>query len=90
VGRISPDAVTQAAEIIKRAMPKNEADIARWFGCHVTAGGSDGAVEAPEQELSSIELFSRWTEEGSLLRRADVKFAFVQDVSDGSLAGIDG
>jgi 50S ribosomal protein L16 3-hydroxylase len=86
VGSISPDAVTHAAEIIRRSMPKNEADIARWFGCHVTAsyGSFDGV---PEKEMSPEDLLARWTEEGSLLRRADVKFAFSQDVNDGSLEG---
>ena len=91
VGKIAPGAVTHAAEIIRNSVPKNEADIARWFGCHVTAshGGLDGdAFMAPDEELSPEDLLERWTEEGlPLLRRADVKFAFAQDVSDGSLEG---
>mmetsp|Transcript_496 Transcript_496/g.1153 ORF Transcript_496/g.1153 Transcript_496/m.1153 type:complete len:516 (-) Transcript_496:2239-3786(-) len=91
VGTISSEAVTQAAEIIKRSMPRNEADIARWFGCHVTAGdGLDGPDIVPGDNslfLGDQEFLSKWTEEGSLLRRADIRFAVVQDVSDGSLEG---
>jgi ribosomal protein L16 Arg81 hydroxylase len=88
VGRISSGAVTQAADVIRRSMPKNEADVARWFGCHVTASyGFDIVGMAPENRLSAEDVLSRWREEGFLLRRADVKFAFVQGVSDGSLEG---
>lgn len=88
VGRISPGAVTQAAEIINSLTPKNEADIARWFGCHVTAGQDcDFALIAPEEQLPAASLITRWIEEGFLARRAEIKFAFVQDVNDGSLEG---
>lgn len=90
VGRIAPGAVKHAAEIIHSSMPKNEADIARWFGCHVTAsyGGLEGGtLMVPDEELSPEDLLSRWTEEGLLLLRADIKFAFAEDMSDGSLEG---
>lgn len=96
VGKISSGAVTHAAEIIRMSMPKNEADIARWFGCHVTSVSSyDGAFDgggaimalSDEELLSPKDLLGRWIEEGLLLRRADVKFAFAQGVNDGSLEG---
>ena len=88
VGKISPSAVTHATEIIRNANPKNEADIARWFGCHVTAShGFDGDGFVPDEILSADELLAIWTEEGVMFRRADVRFAFADEVSDGSLEG---
>jgi len=88
VGEISSEAVAQAAEIIRQSMPKNDADIARWFGCHATQSfGMDPSETIPAKDLSADELVVQFAEEGSLQRRADAKFAFVQEVKDGSLEG---
>ena len=88
VGKISAAAVTHATEIIRNAMPKNETDVARWFGCHVTGNlGFDGEQAVPEEKLSPDELQDVWAEEGALIRRAHVKFAFIDEVADGSLEG---
>ena len=88
VGQISQTAVKRAGDIIRDIMPKTEADIARWFGCHVTGGlGFDGEQAMPEEILTPDELQEVWAEEGALIRRADVKFAFVDEVADGSLEG---
>lgn len=88
VGEISSEAVAQAAEIIRQSMPKNDAEIARWFGCHATQSfGIDPSETIPAKDLSADELVVQFAEEGSLQRRADAKFAFVQEVKDGSLEG---
>jgi len=88
VGEISSDAVAQAAEIIRQSMPKNDAEIACWFGCHATQSfGIDPSETIPAKDLSADELVVQFAEEGSLQRRADAKFAFVQEVKDGSLEG---
>ena len=88
VGEISSEAVAQAAEIIRQSMPKNDAEIARWFGCHATQSfGIDPSETIPGKDLSADELVVQFAEEGSLQRRADAKFAFVQEVKDGSLEG---
>jgi 50S ribosomal protein L16 3-hydroxylase len=88
VGKISAAAVTHATEIIRNAMPKNETDVARWFGCHVTgSGGVDDAFFAPVDDVTADELIAEWTETGFLFRRGDIKFAIIEDVSDGSLDG---
>ena len=88
VGEISAEAVAHAADIIRQSMPKNEADIARWFGCHATQSfGFDPSATMPDEDLSADELVVQLAEEGLLQRRADVKFAFVQEVKDGSLTG---
>jgi ribosomal protein L16 Arg81 hydroxylase len=87
-GQISQAAVKRAGDIIRDAMPKTETDIARWFGCHVTgSSGFDGEQAMPEEKLSLEELQDVWAEEGALIRRADVKFAFIDEVADGSLEG---
>jgi len=87
-GQISQTAVTRAGDIIRDAMPKTEADIARWFGCHVTGSvGFDGEQAMPEEKLNPDEVQEVWAEEGALIRRADVKFAFIDEVADGSLEG---
>ena len=88
VGEISSEAVAQAAEIIRQSMPKNDAEIACWFGCHATQSfGIDPSETIPAKDLSADELVVQFAEEGSLQRRADAKFAFVQEVKDGSLEG---
>ena len=88
VGEISSEAVAQAAEIIRQSMPKNDAEIARWFGCHATQSfGIDPSETIPAKDLSADELVVQFAEEGSLQRRADAMFAFVQEVKDGSLEG---
>lgn len=88
VGQISQAAVKRAGDIIRDSMPKTEADIARWFGCHVTGNlGFDGEQAVPEEKLSPDELQDVWAEEGALIRRAHVKFAFIDEVADGSLEG---
>jgi len=88
VGMISAKAVTQASTIIREAMPKDDAGFARWFGCHVTAGyslESEGFVA--DDQITDDDFLTTWIERESLFPRADVKFAFVDEVSDGSLEG---
>jgi ribosomal protein L16 Arg81 hydroxylase len=83
VGAISAESITYASEIIKRTYPKNDAEVARWFGCHTTARtGEDD--DADENEVSIEELLAAWEHQG-LVAREDLRFAFVEKVADDSL-----
>ncbi|CEF98970.1 Lysine-specific demethylase NO66/MYC-induced nuclear antigen [Ostreococcus tauri] len=83
VGAISADAISYASDVIKRTYPKNDAEVARWFGCHVTARTGEDDEEEPS-EVNVEELLGEWDGRG-LLAREDLRFAFVDTVADGSL-----
>lgn len=82
-GAISPEAISYASDVIKSTYPKNDADVARWFGCHITARtGEDDEVEPSEVNIE--ELLPEWESRG-LVAREDMRFAFIDKVADGSL-----
>jgi len=83
VGSISPDSISFASNIIKQTFPKNDAEVARWFGCHVTARTGE-EEDAEQTEVSIEELLDAWEHQG-LVPREDLRFAFVDNVADGSL-----
>ena len=83
VGAISPEAISYASDVIKSTYPKNDADVARWFGCHITARtGEDDDAEPSEVNIE--ELLAEWEGQG-LIAREDMRFAFIDKVADGSL-----
>ncbi len=83
VGSISPDSISFASTIIKQTFPQNDAEVARWFGCHVTARTGEDE-DAEQNEVSVEELLDAWEHQG-LVPREDLRFAFVDNVADGSL-----
>jgi ribosomal protein L16 Arg81 hydroxylase len=84
VGAISADAISFASDIIKRTYPKNDADVARWFGCHITARTTGDEEPEEDDEVSVEELLAAWENQG-LVAREDLRFSFIDEVADGSL-----
>ena len=84
IGAISAESVSFASEMLKRTYPKNDAEVARWFGCHVTARTGDEVEEEDSGGVSVEELLGEW-EHSALVAREDLRFAFIDQVGDGSL-----
>ena len=84
VGSISPDSISFASTIIKQTFPQNDAEVARWFGCHAGAPRTGEDEDAEQNEVSVEELLDAWEHQG-LVPREDLRFAFVDNVADGSL-----
>jgi len=83
IGEISSDSISFASDILRETYPKNDADVARWFGCHVTARTTGDDLDE-ENEVSIEELLAAWEHQG-LVAREDLRFAYVDKVKDDSL-----
>ena len=92
-GAIDKDAISHAWDVLKKAEPKSERDVAVWMGKHATAkrfGESialfdeKGFLEQLGANKREID-YDAWEEAGFLQRNEGVRFAFIDSVNDNSM-----
>jgi 50S ribosomal protein L16 3-hydroxylase len=92
-GAIDKDAISHAWDVLKKAEPKSERDVAVWMGKHATAkrfGESialfdeKGFLEQLGANKKEID-YDAWEEAGFLQRNECVRFAFIDSVNDNSM-----
>jgi hypothetical protein len=92
-GVIDKDAISHAWDVLKKAEPKSERDVAVWMGKHATAkrfGESialfdeKGFLEQLGANKKEID-YDAWEEAGFLQRNECVRFAFIDSVNDNSM-----
>jgi 50S ribosomal protein L16 3-hydroxylase len=95
-GEIDKNAVSHAWDILKKAEPKCEKDVALWMGKHATAkrfGESIALFDEKgylEEQLGKSDKkkeidYKSWEEVGFLQRNDGVRFAFIDSVNDDSI-----
>ena len=92
-GAIDKYAISHAWDVLKKAEPKSERDVAVWMGKHATAkrfGESialfdeKGFLEQLGANKKEID-YDAWEEAGFLQRNECVRFAFIDSVNDNSM-----
>ena len=92
-GAIDKDAISHAWDVLKKAEPNSERDVAVWMGKHATAkrfGESialfdeKGFLEQLGANKREID-YDAWEEAGFLQRNEGVRFAFIDSVNDNSM-----